>query len=180
MLVSIMNSVSSFMKIPAMSELHLQAHASYGRLMRNIASVIQVAPHDRPMPGKEACKTYEDMFVSIMSAAPPVSRRTEVRFSARPDVKGHLMAVPPMVKMDMIKTFAQIEAERQWAASRASALMEQRPRRLPSRRFSVPSNARRGGRRGPAPGQIEMVALPTTKDKANMDINGNDTEEEIV
>jgi hypothetical protein len=52
--------------------------------------------------------------------------------------------------------------------------MEQRrtsqPRRLPLRRFSVPSNARRG--------QIEMVALPTTKQ--DTDINGNDTEEEIL
>ena len=108
MFVSIMGSVSSFMKIPALTEQHLQAHVSFGKLSRKIQSDIQVSPHDRSMPGREACKKYEEMFVALLDIAPPVSKRTEGRFSCRSDVKALKMAVPPLVKMDIVKTFTQL------------------------------------------------------------------------
>lgn len=124
MFVSIMGSVSSFMKIPALTEQHLQAHTSFAKLTRKIQSDIQVSPHDRSMPGKEACKKFEEMFVALLDIAPPVSRRTESRFSCRSDVKALKMVVPPLVKMDIVKTFTQLEAERLAMEEKAKAFIQ--------------------------------------------------------
>lgn len=124
MFVSIMGSISSFMKIPALTEQHLQAHVSFGKLTRKISSEIQVSPCDRSMAGREACKKYEEMFVALMDIAPPVSRRTEARFSSRSDVKALKMAVPPLVKMAVVKTFTQLETERALAVEKAKAQMK--------------------------------------------------------
>ena len=139
MFVSIMASVSSFMKIPALQEQHLQAHISFGKLTRKIASEIQVAPHDRSFIGKEACKKFEDMFVALLDIAPPVSRRTENRFSNRPDVKSLNMVVPPLVKMGIVKTFTQLEAERIALEEKAKASLK-----AEIDRASKPPQLRRG------------------------------------
>lgn len=124
MFVSIMGSVSSFMKIPALTEQHLQAHVSFGKLARKIQSDVQVSPHDRSMPGREACKKYEEMFVALLDIAPPVSKRTESRFSCRSDVKALKMAVPPLVKMGIVKTFTQLEVERLAMEDKAKAMIQ--------------------------------------------------------
>lgn len=124
MIVSIMNSISSFMKIPTLTEQHLQAHISFGKLTRKISSDIQVSPLDRSMTGREACKKYEEMFVALMDIAPPVSKGTERRFSGRSDVKALNMSVPPLVKMSIVKTFTQLEAERVAETEKMKARLE--------------------------------------------------------
>jgi plasmid stabilization system protein ParE len=139
MFVSIMGSVSSFMKIPALTEQHLQAHISFGKLTRKISGDIQVSPCDRSMPGREACKKYEEHFVALMDIAPPVSRRTESRFSSRSDVKALKMVVPPLVKMGIVKTFTQLETERVAATEKAKALLQ-----AEIARASQPPKLRRG------------------------------------
>ena len=153
------------MKIPALTEQHLQAHVSFGKLTRKISGDIQVSPCDRSMPGREACKKYEEMFVALMDIAPPVSRRTEARFSSRSDVKKLNMVVPPLIKMGIVKTFTQLEAERMKAAAKAKAMME-----AEIAKASQPPKLRRGistrfgdKRTRVSPSvQIEMPSIPSS------------------
>ena len=112
MFVSILNSISSFLKIPALTEQHLQAHQSFAKIQRAIAAEIQVAPQDRTQSGKEAIKKYEELFVAMLDIAPPVSKKTELGFSKRPDISSVLTSVPPSIKMIPVKTYHELERER--------------------------------------------------------------------
>lgn len=112
MFVSILNSISSFLKIPTLTEQHLQAHQSFGKIQRGIASEIQVAAADRTVSGKECVKKYEELFVAMLDIAPPVSKKTELGFSKRPDISSVLTSVPPSIKMIPVKTYHELERER--------------------------------------------------------------------
>jgi len=109
MFVSILNSISSFLKIPALTENHLQAHQSFAKLQRGIAAEIQVAPQDRSQSGKEAIKKYEELFVALLDIAPPVSKRTELNFSKRPDISSVITSVPPSIKIIPVRTYHENE-----------------------------------------------------------------------
>lgn len=178
MFVSIMGSVSSFMKIPALTEQHLQAHISFGKLTRKIQSDIQVSPHDRSVPGKEACKKYEEMFVALMDIAPPVSKGTEARFSCRSDVKALNMVVPPLVKMGIVKTFTQLEAERMAQEEKIRAMLKaeieeaSQPRRPQGLRRGISTRFKNLGRRSGQQadrGRLEMGRMQTKYSSSSQD-----------
>ena len=107
MLVSILNSVSTFLKIAALTEQNLQSHIAFQKLARAITHQIIIPPQDRSMTGKEACKTFEGQFATLLDTAPLVSKTTEIRFARRRDVKEVGVAVPPLVRITSYETYLE-------------------------------------------------------------------------
>lgn len=112
MLISILNSVSSFLKIPALTEQNLQSHLQFEKLSRQIQSEICVRNIDRKMSGREACQKFEGAFQQLLDLSPPVSSKTERKFTNRRDVKMLHVPVPHTIKMTKLRTYTEMERDR--------------------------------------------------------------------
>lgn len=112
MLISILNSVSSFLKIPALTEQNLQSHLQFEKLSRQIQSEICVRAVDRKMSGREACQKFEATFQQLLDLSPPVSTKTERKFTNRRDVRNLHVPVPHTIKMTKLRTFTEMERDR--------------------------------------------------------------------
>ena len=112
MLISILNSVSSFLKIPALTEQNLQSHLQFEKLSRQIQAEICVRAIDRKLSGREACQKFEAAFQQLLDLSPPVSTKTERKFTNRRDVKDLNVPVPHTIKMTKLRTYVEMERDR--------------------------------------------------------------------
>lgn len=112
MLISILNSVSSFLKIPALTEQNLQSHLQFEKLSRQIQSEICVRAADRKLSGREACQKFEAAFQQLLDISPPVSAKSERKFTRRRDVRSLQVPVPHTIKMSKLRTYSEMERDR--------------------------------------------------------------------
>lgn len=112
MLISILNSVSSFLKIPALTEQNLQSHLQFEKLSRQIQAEICVRAVDRKLSGREACQKFEAAFQQLLDLSPPVSTKTERKFTNRRDVRNLHVPVPHTIKMTKLRTYTEMERDR--------------------------------------------------------------------
>jgi hypothetical protein len=112
MLISILNSISSFLKIPALTEQNLQSHLSFEKLSRKIQAQICVRPIDRKLCGREAHIKFESEFQQLLDISPPVSVKTEKKFTKRRDVREMNVPLPSTIKMTKLRTFSEIERDK--------------------------------------------------------------------
>lgn len=103
--VSLLNSVSSFLQIESLTQQHLTASISFGKLHRLICRDIGIPPSDRTLTGCQAVKTYCDQFDNLLEQSPPLSRSVEKKFSQRKCVKKLRLNVPPSIKIDGIDMY---------------------------------------------------------------------------
>lgn len=151
MLISILNSVSSFLKIPALTEQNLQSHLQFEKLSRQIQAEICVRAVDRRMSGREACQKFEAAFQQLLDLSPPVSTQTERKFTNRRDVRELHVPVPHTIKMTKLRTYGEMERDRKVELHLEKESVERQLHPEPDRRRRAQASRFRRRPREPSP-----------------------------
>lgn len=109
LMVSVLNSVQSYLGTARLVESHYIAHTGFSKLQRLIASEVSLPHQERSVSGTEAISGWRAQYDQLLENSPSVSVKLEKRFSNRRDVKKAGIVVPPNIKVKGITTFEEIE-----------------------------------------------------------------------
>lgn len=111
LMVSVLNSVQSYLGTARLVESHYIAHTGFSKLQRLIASEVSLPQQERSVSGSEAISSWRTQYDQLLENSPSMSVKLEKRFSKRRDVKKAGIVVPPNIKVKGIMTFEEIEAQ---------------------------------------------------------------------
>lgn len=110
LLVSVLNSVQSYLGTARLVEAHYIAHTGFSKLQRLIASEVSLPQQERGVSGTEAISTWRVQYDQLLENSPSISVKLEKRFSKRKDVKKAGIVVPPNIKVKGIQTYEEVMA----------------------------------------------------------------------
>ena len=147
LMVSVLNSVQSYLGTARLVESHYIAHTGFSKLQRLIASEVSLPHQERSVSGTEAISGWRAQYDQLLENSPSVSVKLERRFSKRRDVRKAGIVVPPNIKVKGITTFEEIEAQMRKKAESKEAKPQEGGmkilQRAASRRFMSPSKRER-------------------------------------
>lgn len=120
LLVSVLNSIQSYLGTARLVESHWIAHTGFSKLQRLIASEVGLPHQERSVSGTEAITSWRSQYDQLLENSPSLSVKLEKRFSARRDVRRAGIVVPPNIKVRPIKTYEEIEQEQRAAREEAA------------------------------------------------------------
>lgn len=115
LLVSVLNSIQSYLGTARLVESHWIAHTGFSKLQRLIASEVGLPHQERSVSGTEAITSWRSQYDQLLENSPSLSVKLEKRFSARRDVRRAGIVVPPNIKVRAIKTYEEMEQEQRAA-----------------------------------------------------------------
>lgn len=119
LLVSVLNSIQSYLGTARLVESHWIAHTGFSKLQRLIASEVGLPHQERSVSGTEAITSWRSQYDQLLENSPSLSVKLEKRFSARRDVRRAGIVVPPNIKVRAIKTYEEMEQEQRAAREAA-------------------------------------------------------------
>lgn len=111
LIVSVLNSVHSFLGVARAVESHYSSHVGFSKLYRQISAEIQLPPGERSCSGSEAINSFRSQYDQLIENSPAISFKIERKFSKRRDVRREKISVPPSIKMLSVRTYEQFELD---------------------------------------------------------------------
>ena len=113
LMVSVLNSVQSYLGTARLVESHWIAHTGFSKLQRLIASEVSLPHQERSVGGTEAIGNWRAQYDQLLENSPSISVKLEKRFSNRRDVRKAGIIVPPNIKVRGIQTFEDMQQQQQ-------------------------------------------------------------------
>lgn len=135
LLVSVLNSIQSYLGTARLVEAHYIAHTGFSKLQRLIASEVSLPQQERGVSGTEAIASWRVQYDQLLENSPSISVKLEKRFSKRKDVKKAGIVVPPNIKVKGIQTYEEVMAAMERGENKKTELKRPGLRRAASRVF---------------------------------------------
>lgn len=171
LMVSVLNSVQSYLGTARLVESHWIAHTGFSKLQRLIASEVSLPQQERSVGGTEAIGNWRVQYDQLLENSPSISVKLEKRFSNRKDVRKAGIIVPPNIKVRGIQTFEDMQAQMQLAQQQPPKQQQKGGRlkrattrmiRSPGRKTTVPHFTPQPMSAAPAPAPTPAtLSVPT-------------------
>lgn len=135
LLVSVLNSIQSYLGTARLVEAHYIAHTGFSKLQRLIASEVSLPQQERGVSGTEAIAAWRVQYDQLLENSPSISVKLEKRFSKRKDVRKAGIVVPPNIKVKGIQTYEEVMAAMERGENKKTETRRPGLRRAASRVF---------------------------------------------